>query len=363
MTATEDKLAEDVREVDQAKLSEWRAASLDTLPEPEPGMAALPSTTMKALASNGVTTRGRAFDLLHYEKEAGCTKLMTPPFNLSDTQANDLADALDKSLTENGLDPAAVIDQPDTPTIVEADPAALAGYDQETARLVAERETFVSELEAVWEDKHADAAVAKKEFEKEQDSLRKLIRDRRDSRGKKDLFTGVTDATVTDPARPDPLADLWQQYPIEADRWERWGLTGKDVEKLNAGETKNHGTHPMMTLGDVTRFITPDPKNPAFARTLKDIKGIGDKGMERYVEAETKFWDWWGKGGKEEFATEKGISSAYTPGAGAGDGPQGGDGDTATGTLPGLEDAARDTNPLPDATAEPKKRKGRGKAA
>ena len=200
-------------------------------------------------------------------------------------------------------------------------PEALAAYDAETVRLVNEKNAEVSAYEAEWDDLHSQAALAKKQFENAGDELRALIRARAEDRGKapqKTLFDGVSDNVGTDSGvsakstqttQTDARADLWQQYPITFDRWKRFGLTEKDVEKLNSGETKNHGTHPIRVLGDVTRFITPDPSNPSYARTLKDFKGMGDAGYDRWCEAETQFWAWWQRGGDAEFAIEMGVTS------------------------------------------------------
>ena len=103
------------------------------------------------------------------------------------------------------------------------------------------------------------------------------------------------------------LDDLYLEYPITLDRWQRFGLTAKDVERLISGETKNFGANPITVFGDIQRFVTPNPANPSFTRSLKDFKGFGDAGYDRYQEAETKFWAWWSAGGKEEFAKEKGL--------------------------------------------------------
>jgi hypothetical protein len=311
------------------------------------------------LGEAGHDTAGAVHDLLDEDRDG------YPPLNMTEHQQQHLCERLDElAAGDPDYRPFRPADEPvviDDPT----SPAALAAYDAATAKLVADFEGLVSELEATWEEKHADASLAKKAFEAERDKMRSLIRARRDDRGRKPEPT-LFDQPVGDPAAPDPLADLWQQYPLEFARWEKFGLTEKDCEKLNSGETKNHGTHPMMTMGDVTRFITPDPKNPAYARTLKDVKGFGDKGMERWTEAETKFWQAWNNGEKEKFAAEKGVTAhADQPGPGGGDGGEGGQADAEAGDAPSLAGIdGGERNPLPDATAEPKRKgkaKGRGK--
>lgn len=214
-----------------------------------------------------------------------------------------------------------------TPTVQRWDtPEALAAYDAETVRLVNEKNAEVEAYEAEWDDYHAQAALAKKQFENAGDELRALIRTRADDRGKapqKTLFDDVSDNVATDSGmsakstqttQSDVRSDLWRQYPITIERWERFGLTAKDVEKLNSGETKNHGTHPILVLGDVSSFITPNPANPSYARTLKDVKGFGDAAYDRWCEAETQFWAWYGRGGDSEFAIEMGVAGETAKG-------------------------------------------------
>jgi len=245
---------------------------------------------------------------------------------------------------ESEADAAAAGSEPDTDETAEIDygsPEQIAIYDAATVEQVNAKEVIVAELEAEWKAKHSAASEAKKEFEAAELSLRKLIRERKDQRGKAPPkvqqeipFEGDDDSGDHDPADPSEftndgsaLGQLYEKYPITFDRWGRWGLTAKDVEKLNGGETKEHGTHPILVLGDVSKFITPNPANPSYARTLKDFKGLGDKGFDRWQEAELLFWKWWNDGGAVEFAKEMGVgngneSAAGTGSEGAGDGEQ-----------------------------------------
>lgn len=368
-------------DIDPVKLEEWRNLdAYDVTPD---------DSIRHVLRVEGCLTAGDvldAFDGHHGNPDAN-------PFKLSNLQAASLRLTLFDSVKDFGLPPLALcpwvmpaIGEADTPVIVEgdtapppADPTDLDAWDAETARLVAEREGRVGALEAAWEDLHAEASLAKKAFEAERDKMRAFIRERRDQRGRpypkpeKTLFDGVGEH----PADGDELpADLWQKYPLDFGRWERFGLTEKDCEKLNAGETKNHGTHPMTTLGDVTRFITPDPKNPAYARTLKDVRGFGDKGMERWTEAETRFWAWWQGGGLAEFAAEQGVTpDASADGPGSGDGGEGGEANAEAGADAATTPAAHAEQPpkrlrrnektgeLEDVGEEAKPKRKRAKAA
>lgn len=243
-------------------------------------------------------------------------------------------------------------------------PEQLSIYDAETARIVDEKNELVAEMEAAFDEAHATASSRKKRFEATVDELRAMIRERKANRGK---APPKVQATIPfEEAEPkgklaEVLENLWKEYPITAERWTRWGLTDKDIEKLNAGETKDQGTHPILVYGDVQKFITPNPANPSFARTLKDFKGFGDKGMDRWQEADTAFWKWWSNGGNMEFAAEKGFSNgdataAGTGSEGAGDGNAGDNGEAATIPIGEGEHAAAESEasePAGEAAAAP----------
>lgn len=103
-----------------------------------------------------------------------------------------------------------------------------------------------------------------------------------------------------------PLAELWREFPL--DRFEKFGLTSGDIEKLAAGEVKQGTGFPLITVGDMQRFTTPYEHNPSYCRNLSDIRGIGAAAVDRIQDANANFWGWWNGGGAEEFAAEKGIN-------------------------------------------------------
>jgi len=248
--------------------------------------------------------------------------------------ANDMA----KNLLGAELDTKPTPPKP-TPPANMMTPDELAEYDSETVRLVSAQESAVCQLESDLASFKEEAKAAKKAVESAKEALRELIQNRDRQRGRKPtptLFNApahnatatttnrVDEGNATDQVDPHaelwreyPLtvdnwkpfgltAELWREYPLTVDNWKPFGLTAKDVERLNSGETKNSGVHPITKFGDVTRFITPNPDSPAFTRTLKDFKGFGDAAYDRWLHAETQFWDWWNnKGGKAEFAAER----------------------------------------------------------
>lgn len=257
----------------------------------------------------------------------------------------------------------------------------LAEYDAETRRLTNEAEQRVAELEAEAARYSAEARDAKKAAKAELKALRGLIREREDNRGKRpaptildlipaapkwhgwpaksldlapailDKLAPVADLTAGellrevmsfDPAegppfgmtigecadvrmllakigdeQPQPVPeDLWRAYPIE--RWTRFGLTSKDVDKLAAGEIKKEtGRSPIVTVGDLSNFSAPGANG--WTRKLADIKGIGAAGADRISEAEARFWKEWRDGGEEQFARERGLirGDATTAGVGS----------------------------------------------
>lgn len=342
-TTTDTPTAEPPAELDVEKLEVWRLTEAENL---------TPDDSIRhVLRVEGCLTAGDvldAFDGHHGNPDAN-------PFKLSGAQPNVLRGGIVNSLSDFGLPPDTLcpwlmpaIGEADTPVIVEgdtapppADPTDLDAWDAETARLVAEREGRVGALEAAWEDLHAEASLAKKAFEAERDKMRAFIRERRDQRGRpypkpeKTLFDGVGEHPA-DPSAPseDRLYELSQLYPLDFAHWEEFGLTAKDVEKLNAGETKHHGTIPLRTLGDVARYTKPSADG--YERRLVDIKGFGPKAFERWEAANLQFWAAWPNGKAVKFAAEIGFDLGTKEAAGeaqpeAGGGGPGPDGDAGGG--------------------------------
>jgi hypothetical protein len=139
------------------------------------------------------------------------------------------------------------------------------------------------------------------------------------------------EAEAAQPAAADP--ELWRQFPIE--RWTRFGITAKDVEKLAAGEVKREtGRTPVNTVGDLSDFTKPSASG--YSRGYADFKGLGKAGADRLSAAEELFWQWWRGGGEVEFAQERGLirGDATEPGPGSGGTPAG---DNSTGEAPAIE--------------------------
>lgn len=110
------------------------------------------------------------------------------------------------------------------------------------------------------------------------------------------------------PAPPE-APELWREYPI--DRWITHGLRSTDVARLHAGEIKGENkAQPIMTVGDLTNFMTPNKANPGWNRKWTDIKGIGPQAADRLDEANALFFRWWNADGEAEFKKEKGYATA-----------------------------------------------------
>lgn len=91
-----------------------------------------------------------------------------------------------------------------------------------------------------------------------------------------------------EPAAPLPPKDVRNQlimmYPLEYERWSRYGATEKQIQSLNDGVCKGGGEPcPCLVYGDIAnKLIQP-------WRVLKDLKGWGDKGVAAWEEVENKF--------------------------------------------------------------------------
>lgn len=121
----------------------------------------------------------------------------------------------------------------------------------------------------------------------------------------------IPDTNPTAPNETQDFGELWKEYPVR--RWEAFGITSKDAEKLAAGEVKREtGRRPIVSVGDLAAFSTPT--GSGYSRGYADVKGIGTAGADRISEAEVKFWEWWKSGGELEFATEKGLARATVTG-------------------------------------------------
>ena len=198
-------------------------------------------------------------------------------------------------------------------------PAALARYDFETQRMTREVVETVQEAENEYLSLKEQASDAKKTLEAKEIELLKLIEDRGENRGKppKPNLFQKADNAATDKAMKDanaaaidgdawPPEDLWQQFPLA--RMTEFGLTASDVEKLAAGTMKKgiEGIGPIDTMGAMSRYTKPSANG--WARKLTDIQGVGQATLDRWSEAETKFWAAWKDGLGEKFATEQGLT-------------------------------------------------------
>lgn len=107
------------------------------------------------------------------------------------------------------------------------------------------------------------------------------------------------------PPAAEPADELWRQFPVAG--LTEFGLSESDVKKLHTCTVKRTGeAFPIRTMGDLNRFVQPNPAMPEFTRGYQDVKGLGPAGVDRVSEAETKFWSAWNAGLKEKFAQEQG---------------------------------------------------------
>lgn len=175
---------------------------------------------------------------------------------------------------------------------IEIRPELLVEFTKENIANLGELDELINDATAPWSDEDS------KEWNITLDEVANL----------REKLKAVIETETAAPL-PSAESDLYKQYPIE--RFTRFGLTSKDVEKLHACETKGTATgFPIITIGDLQRFITPNAASPGYVQSLKDIKGIGDAGCDRIEEAQMQFWGWWRSGGEAEFAAEMAGNAA-----------------------------------------------------
>lgn len=198
-------------------------------------------------------------------------------------------------------------------------PEVLAEYDAETLKLINSLDGEIDSLNDDFLAKKEAAKVAKAAWEAKRDELQRLIKERKNGRGKpvqKTLFEAAapvaSEPTPVEPlaaipvAEPSPLDSLWEQYPL--DRCTVFGMTPRDIEVMAAGERKGGlPTYAVRTVGEMAKYTAGDGGIP---RHIADFKGLGASGETRIGAALEGFWGWWNNGGLAEFAKEKGISSA-----------------------------------------------------
>lgn len=231
-------------------------------------------------------------------------------------------------------------------------PEVLAAYDNESVSLI---NAMDLEIDALFDDalaKKATAKVAKDGWEAKRDELGRLIKERKLGRGKpvqKTLFDQPAGKEEPPPAftveaipvaTPSELENLWQSYPL--DRCGTFGMTPRDIDILASGERKGgYATYPVRTVGEMAAYTAGDGSNP---RHIGDFRGLGSSGETRIGAALEGFWGWWNKGGMEEYAKEKGLTSGNPnpqPDAG-GSGANYGVGDLGDAIQPGGAGGATD---------------------
>lgn len=221
-------------------------------------------------------------------------------------------------------DPLPVI--PPTVSRYAPSPSELAAFDAETSRLVGKAMDEIDEAQKEFDEVNSEAKAAKVRWQGLVEQQHKLIRERREIRGKPIQRTlldyapptvnEVSTAPLQATTEPDPLENLWREFPL--DRFTIWGMTDNDVKRLAEGQRKKFDPHPIATIGQLADFSS-NTANPGFENRLTDFKGIGTTGADRITQATDHFWSWWRSNGQAEFAAERGIRHATQPGDGEGD--------------------------------------------
>jgi hypothetical protein len=207
-------------------------------------------------------------------------------------------------------------------------PDALADYDQRTWVLVIDAQNLVDACETEYDEANDEAKKKKRKLETAVEDLQKLIRERRDARGKpvqRTLLDAIPDnpdppadgdqaVEVVAPAAEaaeDPLEHLWREYPLVRlpDLKVEGGATVNDIQKMVDGvRKKGLSARPLVTMGDMADYTANKDGSPDFDNRLTDFKGIGDAGNARILASESEFWRWWNlENGRLTYAREKGY--------------------------------------------------------
>lgn len=89
--------------------------------------------------------------------------------------------------------------------------------------------------------------------------------------------------------------ESFRDFPLA--RWTEFDLPAHIVRKLADFEGG------ITTVGHLADFRKPQANG--FIKNLTDIPKIGKGAAEKIENANEKFWEWWGRGGRESFAKEK----------------------------------------------------------
>ena len=278
-------------------------------------------------------------------------KAPNPEENVEETQTIIPADPVPKNPDPAAPPPPAEPGPP--PARPELQPEALSAYDRETLTLIEAQTKEIETLEEDWTKKNAEAKKAKQLLDSAHERLPKVIKERAAGRGKpvqRTLFDRLPEPVEiridnTPPPEADPLEHLWRDFPTI--RLSNWGATDTDVAKLAEGVRKKDSPFPLNTMGALADYTANVGGTPGFERRLTDYKGIGTAAATRLDEALTGFWAWYNtRGGREEFARERGLLPAATEQSDA-SGPE------AAGGGDGLDHVQRVGEPGPAGDADP----------
>ena len=170
--------------------------------------------------------------------------------------------------------------------------AGLRAYDDETIRIVDERNEEAYGLLGIYEALKDDASKAKKAWENAVDELQKLIRERREERGKPQLPGLYESLDYVDEGIGSGDLVARQQVTKEDDAWKSVKLV--DMAKhdgLPANVASILIENGLDTLGAVTDYTNPNASG--WCNSLTDFKSFGPKKLEAWQDACANFWKRW----------------------------------------------------------------------
>lgn len=90
--------------------------------------------------------------------------------------------------------------------------------------------------------------------------------------------------------------DAYMLYPIAKLKY--LGLADKTIEAMRDPQLKRGSDQiaPIVTMGDLAAFVSPNPANPSFSRQLTDLKGIGPEAATKFGDVQEKLLAEWDRG-------------------------------------------------------------------
>lgn len=197
---------------------------------------------------------------------------MTTAEVVEDEAVDELQDETQEIETEAQAETEAEPATEEQPAVAEAKPAEPPKKDSDALLKQIEdleQECYVAEVE--WEDRKAEAKMAKDRYEAKVGALRRMIRSAKNDADRPLLKQAEQVATPTVERADETPDESWRETPIEE-------------LSLGAGPEKHLREADIWTIGDLADFTSQPGVN------LTDLAGIGPASAERISDRLVEFW-------------------------------------------------------------------------